>query len=493
MLCQFVNLLNLLLDGQLALFDRIHHREYVTVNNVRTDTYHEVVNIILDLKSRNYTIRDQRCIRDGLRMHVGPRGEPKHKGLPVDTTSTTTSIPNELDTSSNQDLIFTEDQQMIINISMEQIRAGLQDLTSPLEKPHRKQLLQLILGPPGAGKSVVLNYISNKADDQALINSISYPIIINTATTGAAASNLRPGSRTVHNQFGIKIDQTNENTDEFLPKLTVAALAKLRSMFQNAFSICIDECSMLTSVMLYRVSERLKEITNNHTEPFGGLDITLVGNFSQLPPAAGVPLYKDAIDFHLEPHKFTAGSPRYFGTLLFQQFKVFKLETIQRSGKDPAHNERLARIRNDGIIDEDIINSLKVLSEADFPEFAHAPIIATSNSEINALLHPIMIQFARSRGQCVLKWKKDLTDKSKKIVQNLPEKSLDDLYEKFSVGTYQYFVCGADAVAYLTENICPSVGLGNGVPVTLHSLVFESEEAEKVVKEKIRQSSCSVG
>jgi hypothetical protein len=114
LLCQFVNLLNLLLDGQLALFDRIHHREYVTVNNVRTDTYHEVVNIILDLKSRNYTIQDQHRIRDGLRMHVGPRGEPKHKGLPVDTTSTTTSIPDELDTSSNQDLIFTEDQQMII-------------------------------------------------------------------------------------------------------------------------------------------------------------------------------------------------------------------------------------------------------------------------------------------------------------------------------------------------------------------------------------------
>jgi hypothetical protein len=473
------------LEGQIALINRLHHCMYSTVNNKRSDTCQVVINKINDLKSKNYTILEQRRIREGLKIPVQPSAKSTSS-----VGSSTAAVQDEMKIAPEPQIIFTEDQQKIITRYLQQIDAGLQDLRSGTRAPpQREQLLQLILGPPGAGKSVVLNYISNEADERALQNQIEHPIIITTGTTGAAASNLRPGSRTVHNQFGIKIDQTSHETNKPIPKLSLDALAKLKVMFQKAFSCCIDECSMLTSIMLHRVSERCKEITSDHTRPFGGLDITLVGDFSQLPPTGGAPLYKDAVDFHLEPHKFEVGTPKYLGTVLFQQFKVFKLDAIQRSGKDPDHNERLAKIRNDGVVNEDIINSLKVLSDADFPEFANAPIVVTSNAEINALLYPILVEFARSRGQCVLKWRKELTNNSKKKTQGIAEGLLDVIYEEYSAGTYQYFVCGADAVAYLTENISPSIGLGNGVPLTLHSLVFASEEEEKEVGERIRQSS----
>ena len=66
-----------------------------------------------------------------------------------------------------------------------------------------------------------------------------------------------------------------------------AAQARLRPLRY----LVIDEKSMIALKTIGFIDSRLRQIFPQSTEPFGGVSVLLMGDFYQLPPVGGKPLY----------------------------------------------------------------------------------------------------------------------------------------------------------------------------------------------------------
>ena len=55
--------------------------------------------------------------------------------------------------------------------------------------------------------------------------------------------------------------------------------------------LVIDEKSMISLKTMGFIDSRLRQIFPSSNEPFGGVSLILMGNFYQLPPVGGKPLY----------------------------------------------------------------------------------------------------------------------------------------------------------------------------------------------------------
>ncbi len=128
----------------------------------------------------------------------------------------------------------------------------------------------LLTGPAGSGKTYVLAEFIRRAKRGGKSVAV-------TATTGLAASHL--GGSTIHSWAGIGI------ADE-LPKGYVQNLSKARhDIMTKTDVLIIDEISMLHDFRLDMVDEAAK-LVRKSSEPFGGLQVILCGDFFQLPPVS---------------------------------------------------------------------------------------------------------------------------------------------------------------------------------------------------------------
>ncbi|QSH39528.1 AAA family ATPase [Candidatus Kaiserbacteria bacterium] len=127
-----------------------------------------------------------------------------------------------------------------------------------------------LTGAAGSGKTHVLNqYI-----EYLRKNHVGIGI---TASTGIAATHL--GGMTIHSWTGIGIK-------DYLTEWDIDALTQRQPLvkrFERASVLLIDEVSMLRPELLDMVDEVAKALRRN-TEPFGGLQVILSGDFFQLPP-----------------------------------------------------------------------------------------------------------------------------------------------------------------------------------------------------------------
>lgn len=142
----------------------------------------------------------------------------------------------------------------------------------------QKQALQVMLdgqsifltGPPGAGKTFILNEFIRRARNQGKTIAV-------TASTGIAATHI--GGVTIHSWSGLGIK-------EFIDSRTRQQLAgnsKLSKRYNSTDILVIDEVSMLHGHRLDMVNEVCKLLRKSE-RPFGGLQVILVGDLFQLPP-----------------------------------------------------------------------------------------------------------------------------------------------------------------------------------------------------------------
>lgn len=54
--------------------------------------------------------------------------------------------------------------------------------------------------------------------------------------------------------------------------------------------------SMLECYDLYRIRAKLAKVKNEYEDPFGGINFIFTGDFAQLPPVNGVPLYSVTVN-----------------------------------------------------------------------------------------------------------------------------------------------------------------------------------------------------
>ena len=137
-----------------------------------------------------------------------------------------------------------------------------------------------LTGPPGAGKTYVLNEFIRRAQRK-------HKTVAVTASTGIAATHI--GGMTIHSWsgLGIKDALTDWDRDRLEQNNTLV------KRYNAADVLVIDEVSMLHGKRLDMVNEVCKLLRRDQ-KPFGGLQVILVGDLFQLPP---VNRGSEAVDF----------------------------------------------------------------------------------------------------------------------------------------------------------------------------------------------------
>lgn len=127
-----------------------------------------------------------------------------------------------------------------------------------------------LTGEPGSGKTHTINqyvdYLRSRGVDIAV-----------TASTGIAATHI--GGLTIHSWSGIGIKK-------FLNKYEMVRITsneRLVKRIERVKVLIIDEMSMLSNETLGMVDAVCRDIRRSR-EPFGGIQVVLVGDFFQLPP-----------------------------------------------------------------------------------------------------------------------------------------------------------------------------------------------------------------
>ena len=144
------------------------------------------------------------------------------------------------------------------------------------------QLLLHVDGVAGSGKTFVL--LKTCARIQELAQQAGKPNpIFRAAPTGIAAFNII--GRTLHALLRLPVKGKKFD-------LSLATLQSLQALFRDCRFLIIDEKSMIDIKTLSLIDDRLRAILPAMSDqPFGGINVLLCGDFFQLPPVAGKPLY----------------------------------------------------------------------------------------------------------------------------------------------------------------------------------------------------------
>lgn len=134
-----------------------------------------------------------------------------------------------------------------------------------------------ITGPGGTGKSFLLqtlyaNYKGYSGGKKICI----------TAMTGCAALLLGSWAKTLHSWAGIGLGRSPVD-------VTVKAIltdSKKKKRWLQTDCLVIDEVSMLTPALMEYLDVVGRQVRKRADEPFGGIQLVLVGDFYQLPPVS---------------------------------------------------------------------------------------------------------------------------------------------------------------------------------------------------------------
>lgn len=127
-----------------------------------------------------------------------------------------------------------------------------------------------LTGPPGAGKTFVLNEFIRRAQRQ-------HKTVAVTASTGIAATHI--GGTTIHSWSGLGVRESLSEWD----RERLQATERLVKRYNSTDILVIDEVSMLHGRRLDMVDEACRLLRKSDA-PFGGLQVILVGDLFQLPP-----------------------------------------------------------------------------------------------------------------------------------------------------------------------------------------------------------------
>ena len=126
----------------------------------------------------------------------------------------------------------------------------------------------LLTGQAGSGKTWTINEFVKKAKKQ-------HKKVVVTATTGLASSHI--GGQTIHSWSGMGLD--DHLHDDYIYTMSETRKKDIR----KTDVLIIDEISMMHDYNLDMVDQAMQLIRENG-EPFGGIQVILVGDFFQLPP-----------------------------------------------------------------------------------------------------------------------------------------------------------------------------------------------------------------
>ncbi|CAO4359779.1 unnamed protein product [Caenorhabditis nigoni] len=161
-------------------------------------------------------------------------------------------------------------------------------------------------GTAGVGKSYVIKCIADALQLKygGVLNQRSTPTSLLAAPTGLAAISI--GGHTLHSLLGLMV---HDGKDCQYVGLTDERRDLRRALFEHAEIQIIDEISMVSSVMLIQILNRLNAIKGSN-EDFGGMNVLVFGDLLQLPPVRAPPIFK-GVNRYLARKMFGAPNLEY--------------------------------------------------------------------------------------------------------------------------------------------------------------------------------------
>lgn len=151
------------------------------------------------------------------------------------------------------------------------------------------------------------------------------------APTGIAAELV--GGTTIHSMFKL-------GAHDYFPDNVVDKYQQYQRIVEYVSTLIIDEVSMLRAD-IFDAIEKLCRKARNNTEPFGGIQIILIGDLYQLPP-----VYKNnekATDYLMRQYKLS--TPFFFDAKCYEKGKFHFLE-LTENHRQKSDNEFFENLRN---------------------------------------------------------------------------------------------------------------------------------------------------
>ncbi|MCF7865260.1 MAG: AAA family ATPase [Candidatus Pacebacteria bacterium] len=176
-----------------------------------------------------------------------------------------------------------------------------------------------ITGRAGTGKSTLLGYFRSTTKKNVVV----------VAPTGVAALNVK--GQTIHGFFKFKIGMTMHDVKKITAEID-------QKMYQKIDMLIIDEISMVRADLFDCIDRFLRLNGKDIHQPFGGVQIVVIGDLFQLPPVVGPGEGYIFETKYESPYFFDA--PAYKGG----NFQIIELTHVYRQ-QDPVFIDILDKIR----------------------------------------------------------------------------------------------------------------------------------------------------
>ncbi|XP_066922146.1 uncharacterized protein [Clytia hemisphaerica] len=300
------------------------------------------------------------------------------------------------------------------------------------------QLLMIIFGKAGCGKSFLIHRLRHLLGDALIISSLF----------GLAAYSV--GGKTLHHLLRLPIK------GKFNSELEGSSLIQLQERLKGIRYIIIDEYSVINRTDLAWVNRRCKQATGKFDVPFGGINMILSGDLGQLPPVKGHPIYYNNPRNELEAEGF----------FVYQLFNtVIELTVNQRSDGSSSLQKRfrslLSNVRDGNVS----IDDWKLLLTRSGPSiktnFSNALKLSYGNKDV-----------AENNFKALEKLNQPIARISALHNDKKAAKcSLDDMG-----GLAPTLLLSVGARVMLMRNLWTESGLCNGAMGTVCSIVFKDNE-----------------
>lgn len=252
-----------------------------------------------------------------------------------------------------------------------------------------------ITGKAGTGKTTFLRQLKERSGKQVAV----------VAPTGVAAINA--GGATIHSFFQLPLAPfmpTAEGRKHLISQTKMRS--SRRRVLQDLELLVIDEISMVRADLLDAIDTSLRHFRYRGDEPFGGVQVVLIGDMFQLSPVAKEAEWRLLSEYYPSPYFFHSKAIQQDSPVYIEFEKIYR-----QTNSD--FIRVLNEIRNDCLTAE----SFKMLEQRYDPSFTPQPtddyiVLTTHNHKADQI-----------NGRELAKLKKEIHQFPAKVEGDYPEKS----------------------------------------------------------------------